>query len=93
MQRSDTIEGKGTVVSRSGERVAVRYDIRVYPSKIDVTSVDGRGTIPGLSTIQGTIDPVCFFGENNLTLELADGRKATFFFTDSEGSVRINWLG
>lgn len=90
---NDTITGKGTVVSKSGDRVGVRYDIRVSPSKLDATSLDGRDTIPGISTILGTIDPVCFVGENNLTLELADGRKATLFFTDSEGSVRINWLG
>jgi hypothetical protein len=93
MRHLETLKGQGTVVSSSGERVAVRYTLQVYQSEIDASSLTTTGTIPGLKTIEGTIQPVCFFGENGLTLELADGRTAKFLFMDGQGSVHVNWLG
>jgi hypothetical protein len=93
MRHLETTKGQGTVVSNSGGRVAVRYNLRVYQEEINVSSLTTTGTIPGLKTIQGTIEPVRFFGENGLTLELADGRTAKFIFTDSQGRVHVNWLG
>jgi hypothetical protein len=47
-----------------------------------------------MKTVQGVIQPVCFFGENGLTLEMQDGRKPKFFFSDSQGSIALNsWIG
>lgn len=93
MRHLETINGQGTVVSKSAGRVAVRYALHVYQDEINAGGLTTTGTIPGLKTIEGTIQPVCFFGENGLTLELADGRTAKFLFMDSQGSVHVNWLG
>lgn len=94
MRHLETLKGQGAVVSKSGERNPVQYDIRVYQEQISAATLTNPGaTIPGLKTIQGTIRPVCFWGENPLTLELMDGRTAKFLFKDNQGSVHVNWLG
>jgi hypothetical protein len=47
-----------------------------------------------MKQITGTVQPVRFFGENGLTLEMQDGRKLKLFFTDTEGSIALNsWIG
>jgi hypothetical protein len=53
-----------------------------------------HATMPGLKEIQGRIEPVCFFGESGLLLQMKDGRKLKFFFTDMQGHIAINsWIG
>ena len=89
MKNVETMRGNGTVTANSGQTTAVRYELRVYQEEIPCGTLDDpHATIPGLNTIQGLVEPVCFFGENDLLLTLQDGRKQKFFFTDSEGSVR-----
>lgn len=95
MRHVERVNGRGTVTSNSGERVAVRYDLNVYQDEIHAGTLAKPGaTIPGLNEITGVIQPVRFFGENGLLLEMEDGRKLKFFFTDSTGSIALNsWIG
>ena len=88
MEHVETMRGNGTVTANSGQTTAVRYELRVYQEEIPCrTHDDPHATIPGLKTIQGVVEPVCFFGENDLLLTMQDGRKQKFFFTDEKGSV------
>ena len=95
MRHLETMKGRGTMTSNAGERVAVQYELKVYQNEIDAGSLNNPGaTIPGMKRITGTVQPVRFFGENGLTLEMQDGRKLKFFFTDSHGSIALNsWIG
>ena len=94
MRHIERMNGRGTVTSNSGEQVAARYDLDVYQDEIHAgTLVNPGATIPGLKEITGVIQPVRFFGENGLLLEMEDGRKLKFFFTDSRGSIALNsWI-
>jgi hypothetical protein len=88
------MNGRGTVTSRSGETVAVRYDVHVYQQIRAGTQENPHGTIPGLKKINGVVQPVRFLGENSLLLEMEDGRKLTFAFTNNRGSIALNsWIG
>ena len=95
MRHLETMNGRGTVESNTGEQAAVHYELHVYQDEIPAGNlVEGRATIPGLKQIQGMVQPVCFFGENGLTLEMQDRRKLKFFFTDTHGSIALNsWIG
>lgn len=95
MRHVETIKGHGTMTSNAGEQLEVRYELHVYQDEIPAGTLDNPGgTIPGLKEIRGTIQPVRFFGENGLTLEMEDGRKLKFFFTDMHGSIALNsWIG
>jgi len=89
MKHVETMRGNGTVTAKSGQTTAVRYELRVYQEEIPCGTLDNpHATIPGLKTIQGVVEPVCFLGENDLLLTMQDGRKLKFFFTDQKGSVR-----
>jgi hypothetical protein len=53
-----------------------------------------HATIPGLKDVRGSVTPVCFFGENDLTLAMKDGRRLKFFFTDGVGTIALgSWIG
>jgi hypothetical protein len=95
MRHIDTMKGKGTVTSNNGKKVAVQYELSVYQDEIPAGNLlDPHATIPGLKTVRGSVSPVCFFGENGLLLEMQDGRKLKFFFSDSQGSIALNhWIG
>jgi len=95
MRHLETMKGRGTMTSNAGEKVAVRYELHAYQNEIDAGSLNNPGaTIPGMKRITGTVQPVSFFGENGLTLEMEDGRKLKFFFTDTAGSIALNsWIG
>jgi len=88
------MKGSGTVTSGGGERVAVQYELHVYQKEIPAGNLlDPNSTIPGLKRYEGWVSPVCFFGENGLLLEMQDGRKLKFFFTDGNGSIALNqWI-
>jgi hypothetical protein len=84
----DTIEGSGTVTSSSGEHAAVHYVLHIYQDQISVANRQNPNAMaPGLKSIEGPVLPVCFFGDRDLTLELQDGRKLRFSFTDMHGSI------
>jgi hypothetical protein len=90
MQRLiEKIEGSGTVTSSSGEHAAVQCVLHVYQKEIPVGNMqDANATILSpLKSYEGRILPVCFFGDPELTLELRDGRKLKFSFTDMLGSI------
>jgi hypothetical protein len=95
VQHIENMNGRGTVTSNIGEEIAVRYDLHVYQDEIHPGTLANPGaTLPGLKEITGVIQPVRFFGENGLLLEMADGRRLKFFFTDSRGSIALNsWIG
>lgn len=94
MQHLETIKGRGTMTSSSGEKVPVTYDLSVDQEEIGAGSLNfPTATIPGMKSISGTVLPVRFFGENGLLLEMTDGRTLTFFFTDTHGSIATNgWI-
>jgi len=95
MEHIEMLKGVGTVTSGNGERVAVTYELHIYEERIPVGTMDDpHATMPGLKEIRGRIEPVCFFGENALVLELQDKRKLLFFFKDEQGSIALNrWIG
>ena len=95
MRHIETMDGGGTVTSGSGEQKSVRYELHVYQHEISAaTRENPHATIPGMKDIRGRVEPLCFFGENGLTLEMQDGRKLKFFFTDSRGNIALNsWIG
>ena len=89
------MKGNGTVTANNGEQVAVRYEVHVYQDQIPIRTMSDPQTImPGSKEYRGVIQPVRFFGENGLTLEMKDGRKLKFSFTNSRGSIALNeWIG
>ena len=95
MRHIETMKGRGTMTSNSGEQVAVRYELHAYQDEVHAGTLANPGaTIPRMREIRGTVQPVRFFGENGLTLEMQDGRKLRFFFTDTHGSIALNsWIG
>ena len=94
MRILERLNGKGVVVSSSGERKTVRYDLDILQNEIPAgTLTDPSGTILGLPHIQGRVNPVCFFGDNELTLEMSDSRKMKFFFQNEHGSIAFRaWV-
>jgi len=95
MQHVERMNGSGTVTSVSGDQKPVQYDLHVYQEEISVRTLENpNATIPGMKDIRGRVDPVCFFGDSDLTLEMKDGRKMKFFFTDSRGTIALgSWIG
>jgi hypothetical protein len=84
----EKIEGSGTVTSSSGEHAAVHYVLHIYQDQISVANMQNpNATMPGIKSIEGPVLPVCFFRDPDLTLELQDGRKLKFSFTDMHGSI------
>jgi hypothetical protein len=87
----ETMKGRGMVTSPSGEKVPVTYNLRVDQKQIHAGSLnDATATIPGMKTISGTVLLVHSFGVNGLLLEMEDGRRVRFFFTDMHGSMATN---
>jgi hypothetical protein len=87
MRHIETIEGNGTVTTNTGERVGVHYTLNVFQKDIPATSHSNPfGSASGMKEIHGHVEPVGFFGQI-LTLEMQDGRKLKFFFTDGRGSI------
>jgi hypothetical protein len=84
----ETMRGGGTVESKTGAVISVKYDLRTVQENV-------RGTnVGGLKDVKGWVRPVSNFGENGLLLTMQDGRKLKFFFADSDGSIALNeWIG
>ncbi len=95
MRSIETMRGTGTVTANNGEAVGVRYELHVLQQEIPAGTLQNpHATIPGLREIRGRIEPVCFFGESGLILEMQDGRKLKFFFIESSGAIALNqWIG
>ena len=89
------MKGRGKVTGNEGKQVAVQYELDVYQDDIPAGNLlDPSATIPGLKRFEGWVLPVCFFAENGLLLEMQDGRKLKFAFTDSQGAIALNqWIG
>jgi hypothetical protein len=87
--------GRGTVTSSRGEQKPVQYDLHAYQEEISAGTLENpNATISGAQDIRGRVDPVCFFGDRDLTLEMKDGRKMTFLFTDKRGTIALGaWIG
>ena len=93
MRLVETLEGTGTVVSKSGESTTVRYKIWVHQDEIRAGPLQNpTATIPGMKSITGNVQPFCGTMGEMLTLKLRDGRSAVFFFQSSDGSVWVNSL-
>ena len=92
MRHIQTMTGKGTVTADSGEQVPVDYELHVLQEEICA----GRGSppIPGRRDVSGVILPVRLPLGDPLLLEMQDGRKLRFLFTDMHGSIALSeWLG
>jgi hypothetical protein len=91
----EVLNGTGVLRYQSGEEVGPRdYDLAVWQTFHIARSMGGPvERIPGLKDIRGTID--CSEGElfnfvakgAMLELELTDGRRLPFFFSDSNGQI------
>jgi hypothetical protein len=67
-----------------------RSQLEAYETEIPVGS---HQTIPGTKHMTGRIKPVCFFGQNGVVLQMQDGRKMKFFFTDMTGTIGFSgWV-
>ena len=85
MKELETLVGNGTVTTPSdGNLVNVGYRLTIYQNEI---SNGLGGTIPGLQAIRGVIKPHCGVHREKLTLQMKDGRKIAFVFTDPGGNV------
>ena len=92
MRHVETMSGRGTITAGTGEPVMVDYELHVLLDEI--YAGPDSPPIPGMKDIQGIIQPVRFFGENGLLLEMQDGRKLRFSFRDTNGSIALNeWIG
>ncbi len=89
MRCIETMKGNGTVTADSGRAVAVRYELYVCQEEIAAGTLENpHATIPGMKEIRDRVEPVCFFGENGLLLQMQDGRKLKFFFTERQRGHR-----
>src|SRR5262245_59994327 len=80
--------GEGSVLSNTGQREPVRHVVHTYQMESQVgTREDPHEAIPGALVIQGGIHPVCFMGQAGLILEMQDGRRFRFDYTDMHGSI------
>lgn len=95
MRVIEQMSGSGTATSSSGEQKTVRYSLQVLQQEIPCGTLDNpNATIPGIKEIRGRVDPVCFFGDGDVLLEMQDGRKMKFFFTNGNGSIALrSWIG
>ncbi|MDO8682603.1 MAG: hypothetical protein Q7N50_03885 [Armatimonadota bacterium] len=94
MRHIETMKGNGTVTTDDGQEVVVCYKLDVYQREMQSSALKDSYTSPvlGLKHCEGTIEPVCFFGQT-LTLEMEDGRKLRFFFKDTSGTIAlIEWI-
>ena len=88
MRHIERMGGGGTVTSSRGEQKPVQYDLHVYQEEISLGTLENpNATIARTKDIRGRVDPVCFFGDSDLTLEMKDGRKMKFLFTDKRGTI------
>jgi hypothetical protein len=87
MRHVETLRGNGTVTHPNGQSGSVRYRVDVYQAEIPVRTQMGSGTIPGMKKITGSVEPVHFFGRDNLVLKMQDGRTLGFFYSDSSGNI------
>ena len=85
------LRGEGTVVTKAGKSKAVHYELQEDTPLIVITAKLHRTpTIPsGHTSTYGTITPVCFRDESELTLELSDGRKLRFTWLGDSGSILL----
>ena len=84
MARSEMVAGTGVVLDSNHQQKVVYY--RLYLDQEQISTPPARKS-PRRNTIRGVVQPVCFFDDTNLTLQMQDGRKVKFFFTDSAGSI------
>jgi hypothetical protein len=91
---ANRVHGKGTVTA-SSESSRVTYDLVFFRDQLKTTALgSGYSSIPsGVERIRGRVLPVCFGLGENLTLEMEDGRKLSFFYTDSGGAISFSgWI-
>jgi len=75
------MNNNGFVVSSTGERTPVVYELQWHREAVP----DGRGgSIPGMGSSNGRIDPACCFGD--AVLEMADGLKLKIIVKNQQGS-------
>lgn len=86
----ERLSGRGVVTEETGKTYAATYDL----SRTQDELYDGSGgpPIPTTRDIRGRVLPVTSF-EGYKILQMADGRKFKFFYTDSDGSIALNqWI-
>lgn len=97
MKHVETLAGMGTVTTADGRQVRVEYELDVLQDEVYVGA--GSPPLPGMKEITGRVtalDSARAIGvfSDILTLEMADGRKLRFFFTNGHGDIALNqWLG
>ena len=89
MKKIEELTGTGPVTREDGSAVGARhYQLTVWQQQHD----DGRGGwIPGLFSVEGHVALEAFEGfklvGESLILELEDGRRLPFFFSNSDGRI------
>lgn len=89
MRLIDTIRGNGFIVSETQGRNPVQYELEIWQKEV---RNDPFPPIPGMEQIRGSVYPAHAFVGEEITLELQDGRKLRFFYTNS-GSPEIVGAG
>lgn len=92
----ERLQGTGLVTTLDGKEIPAKYDIRITQDD----SAAGVGTPPGRKHISGEVwaanDPyfVPTHLRQNMTLQMEDGRKISFFHRDSDGGIGLHkWIG
>jgi hypothetical protein len=85
MRHIEPLSGEGTVTAPNEQTVSVRYRVDILEDEVPVRTLNG--TTPGKKSIQGRIEPLCFFGRAGLILRMADGRTLRFYFADADGNI------
>jgi len=84
--------GNATVITKHGN-TSVKYRLPILQTESSARSlVDPDAVINGNESIEGWVRPFCGSLGEMLTLEMDDGKTATFFFRDTAGSARVNGI-
>jgi hypothetical protein len=93
MRHLETLRGSGFIPAQTG-KTKVEFEFQIHQEQIPVrSSPNPNATIPGMKSVRGWVRPFVGSLGQMLTLEMDDGQTAKFFFTDTQGSVTVNWIG
>jgi hypothetical protein len=87
----EQMSGHGVVTEETGKTYAATYDL----SRTQDELYDGSGDPPIRTSknIIGRVLPVVSF-DGFKTLQMDDGRRFKFFYSNSDGSIALNqWIG
>jgi hypothetical protein len=84
------MKGTGSVTSKNGE-TPVQYELEVWEEQISTPLMDNpSASVPGMQRIQGWVRPVCCTLGEVASLEMQDGRKVKFRYTNLSGAIAVS---